>query len=597
MPDNYFEERIKTKLQRLAIPFREADWELFQKQLEPPIDQLARAKLVDFEDENPESDWDQFYERFVDNTFSKISDYSLTTQPTTAFDKYIPDELDLELADTLDIPLKNALNNYEVDYENEDWETFSAQFHGAFDASIQHHLRNYEAAYNPAHWHNMTEQLNQPFYKAVKTKIVNYQVPFRKIDWWRMALRMSHRQLIESRPLQKIPSYAYGMAAAIALFFMLNMATLLERQPVLTPIAVNEGTEKLINDKKSELSSIESIDPNQIVQFGLNGSSLAKDASIQIAESAENIITQQAEQISNNKFFSTLDSIPNSTNKISVSPTAPTTSLMLASEESASSKSRSNIDEERDSDLVSTVAGINPVSKNLSSGMLDIIRAIPEIGDEKIRKLKSPSGQLNPEIKIGLIGGFNTSVAELTNRGRPGYHSGIRVEMVFDELWSVVSGISYTQKQYQHGYVSFETTQRRQRLVKADFKTVEIPLLVRHTFPQSGKLALYTQAGIVAMITMEESYFVYNPNSVANIGIPTPNLRTLAPQEQLLNFHTYIGNVHAAMGLEYEISDNIHLQIEPFFQLGFQKMGAPAKKLYSAGLNFGAVYKLGKEGP
>ena len=596
MRDQYFDEQIKTKLQQLAVPYREADWEQFQKQLEPPIDYLARTKLVVLEEQASTPDWEQFYDKFTQETFSKISDYSLNTQPTTAFDTYIPDDFDLKLEKSLDTPVKDALEDYEASYEfEEDWEAFSAQFHGSFDASIQHQLRNYEAVYNPGHWQAMTEQLNQPFYISIKSKIANYQVPFKKTDWWRMTLRLSHRKLVESEALHRIPRLAYGMAAVIALLLMLNLLPRLHRSSVYQQpmIANNSVAEQELRINEPENSTIPIIDPSQISRANELQKMSSTNIIDQIANLGKNLASQEVSVSPNSSVISTFDS-PYVTEKIAVTPEAPETSLLPFSDELIPEK---QIDRKEELSGASySFAGINPIPTDLSSGFLNIGGTIPDIGDEQITKLNSPSGHLDPEIKIGILGGFNSSVAELSNEGKGGYHVGIRLQMAFDESWSVVSGISYAEKHYQHLYIDYETNQNPQRYVEADFKTVEIPLLVRHTFPKTGKANLYVQAGIIAMISMEEAYSIFNPSSVANIGTPEPSLRKLDPQNQLLNFHTYIGNAHAAMGLEYDLGDHIQLQLEPFFQLGFQKMGFPAKKLYSAGINIGAVYRLGKKG-
>ena len=134
-------------------------------------------------------------------------------------------------------------------------------------------------------------------------------------------------------------------------------------------------------------------------------------------------------------------------------------------------------------------------------------------------------------------------------------------------------------------------------MLDAEFKSLEVPVLVKYRFPKTGKVQLYAQAGLATMVTLEENYLRYNPLSFENADRISRSVDKTQhiPTNQKLTLNTYVGNIQAAAGLEYEVSDRLSLQLEPYFQWGLQPMGTEQKSLHSLGVGTALVYNFGNK--
>ncbi|RMG23744.1 MAG: PorT family protein [Bacteroidetes bacterium] len=577
MREHYFDELIRTKLQALKVPYEETDWLLLEARLPPPLDTLFRSKLAGMAVPYRPEDWlafsAQLQQAGLPDHSSPIPQASHAYDANLPLNEYPQEEL------LPDAQLQNALQKLEVPYEPREWDLFAARLHGDFDNSVRAQLENYQAAYQPADWELLAERLNQPFYAVVRSKIGWYQAPFRRADWWRMAARLQMQQGI-LRPQNRKRLFAYATAAVFVLLMVtaLSLSRLtrqhLSPQPTLATQqqAVEEAPTTAPPEATAQAATTPAL-PRQ--SQAAPAASLAEAAGAQLPEEVPSISGLHSPP--QHTLLSSPISVPNNSLQNQAGPAVPPE----LSQPSAGGYTTAALDGV-------PISPIDPAKAEygLLSRLLNL---------EEIQQVENPSSSfVNPDVHLGLYGGYSSSMAELTNHGELGYHLGLRVELAFGESWRVVSGIAYSQKRFEHQYRIFGSNSNYERLLDADFQAVEIPALVRYTFPSTDKLALYMQAGIITMITTRESYLIYDPTSVANAGAPQHvDLRKLAPKNQLRSFHTYVGNVHTALGLEYELSKRINLQLEPYFQLGLQAMGSEEKRLYAAGVNLATVYRFG----
>jgi hypothetical protein len=235
------------------------------------------------------------------------------------------------------------------------------------------------------------------------------------------------------------------------------------------------------------------------------------------------------------------------------------------------------------------------------------IRHLP-LRDADIGNPALASGAVSPargarrkplNLKLSLFGFLSATRAELSGaEAGPGYGTGLRAEFPFHPKWSVVAGLINTRKRFSYEF--FVILDRPYpHAIDGDIHAIEAPLAARYYFQKHKRLSFYGQFGVAPMVSLDETYAHYDPNTPANRGLVNTSPRMLQPEIEQRKLRSYPGQVFASVGLSLRASKRISFEVEPYFQQGLQRTrGSGAsqveKKLSTPGLGFAAVYHFQK---
>jgi len=594
MHDEAFDRLIQQRLQDHEVTLTEGDWEAMVSHLS-----------VD-----AESTVDQMLYNQLDDTISN-------SEVATAHTPY------------LDSVFKSKLESHAISGPNgQEWTELAARLYGNFDATIESAFEKYEVPYDPADWQAMLAYMDQPIYKGIREKLLHHTVTQDHADWKMLSQRLNQDVAV---PHEKVDHtwYPYAIAASLALLLMLWLP-LSEQQFIRS------------NRDKNHSSPITE---------NTNDNSIAEDKYIGETKSSQSALDSDSQQSGK------------PTDKLTLPPTNPST-------KSAQQLADATLDTEAFSSTIDTKAYADPVKLSLedidvelpidqpTSERADVpalsilpddeqslFEPVPELEsapvltasqsmDKQIFPVRNRDSQfdytllppaesvelldnrhrLDPEFWIGVYSGSASSMAELNDQGQFGAVGGVRVELRFNDLLTLVSGVHYAEKGYTHEFRTSQTRDnasgviRVSQALEAQFSMVEIPALVRLTVPSEETHSFYVQLGIVPFIMLSEDYDSYNPNLAQNASIDPSSLNSFGfdPKEDLesvnhkMSFRTYVGNVHAAIGWEYGFSQRLRLQVEPYFQMGLQGIGPSSgsaelmKNLYTGGIATSLIFNSSK---
>jgi len=244
------------------------------------------------------------------------------------------------------------------------------------------------------------------------------------------------------------------------------------------------------------------------------------------------------------------------------------------------------------------VADINRISGSYGSY---VSLADPQLRRHVTMETLVPPDDHPADIRIGLSAGLASTKAELSGRrARFGYQAGLRVEFSINSRWEVVSGLQYSQKYFTHeGYTPPEEGSLPYAL-DGSLQMLELPLMMRYRFTTEEAVSLYIQGGVVSALSLLESYDHYTPDLPSNALRVPFSPRQLEPAQRDWSLNSYPANIILAMGMEFQVSDRIFIQVEPFFLQSLQRTKGSGtldleKKLYTTGLNSSVTFDLKSE--
>lgn len=615
MPDNRLDEQIKKQLARYEAAFDPKDWDRMEVDLAiEDGDSAIRNKLADYAVPFNAGSWDE-----------------MAAQLDAPFDTYV----------------RKKLGRFSVPYNPADWARLSRLLDDSLESSIRARLEEHEAPFSPASdWPLMVEALASPFDDAIREKfdgfstdeaieqdwelivadmappfdqavyrkLATHEAQYHAMEWMRMEALLDAKD-DDDGVLWYFRWQNYAVAASFLLIAMLSVGgvnVLMDRiwnpQDIAEVITLppDEGAaEPRFQQEKSAIAQADQLTETTVeanTQAASENTSLSSTADD--AESTTNLVSTIPAVVPNDHLIQPID--PDiSMQPVIAPPTATLTSLeslIPHSAEDGQSSEHQSVAEESHQVAAKKAKGdiaLKAISHTGNPVMLGFFQSdLNGFLGGKVPNMATGVNIRHPEIRLGLYLATTHSVAELNDMSKPGFGAGLRAEVRFDEEWSIVSGLLFTHKQFSHKYYIFADDRTQwENILDADFHALEVPVLVKYRFPRSGKVQVYAQAGLATMVTLEEKYLRYNPLSFENADRISRSVDKSQhiPTNQTLTLNTYVGNIQAAAGIEYEVSDHLSLQLEPYFQWGLQPMGTEQKPLHSLGVGTALVYTFGNK--
>ncbi|MBL7768606.1 MAG: hypothetical protein JNK20_06520 [Flavipsychrobacter sp.] len=175
---------------------------------------------------------------------------------------------------------------------------------------------------------------------------------------------------------------------------------------------------------------------------------------------------------------------------------------------------------------------------------------------------------------------------------KPSYGAGFGLQL--NNRWAIQAGFTQTRKIYEapgDAYTPkagsyYDNPNFVIKEVEADCAILEIPLSVRYGFITKNKHQVFGMLSIQNALMQRESYDYY----YYRFGQPANGYYTY--RTKALELFSGIG---FSLGYEYRISDRLHIQAAPYFNLPTKGIGEGSVKLRSAGLFTGLRYSFWKK--
>ena len=570
MPEESQDQLIRRKLESVRIPFRESDWNLFWREYLLPaqsgtntFDALISESLSSLELSPSEQDW-ALFEAMLPADAPVISLHP--DRPAEPEPEQFSEPIE-EPWLAADLAIAARLAEAEVEFQPADWDLMAASLDGnPFDQAIRSQLHQYQVPYEQQDWMDMSARLDAPMYASVAEHLGTMEASFRHSDW-----RMFARQWLGYRPWYlQWRNYA-GAAAVILLLLSFALPGLIQR-PDSSESTANTETQPITAPDDTRLAENTPRETNGANQLPVNNSPLS---SPEETDASQNLVVTSG-----------IDRESGAVEEIALrSETAATT----ASPQHRPTPERA--DTKPSAIRVQKIAH-RPAEWNALG--------FPEKAPAWIHWL--PKGTQLNSFSVGLYASYGRTRAELSSRNTtPGYTTGARVELGLTEEVSLITGIQYEERGFSHRFFSYTPTQQPiENLVEADLELAEIPLLVRYYIPIAPAVRIYGQTGIVAMVSLEEEYQLYQKRSSFSPGpsIDGGNLRLADPAGgQRRSLETYAGNVYGGLGLDVRLSDVFHVQVEPYYLLSLQKTRGSGslgveKRMYYGGIGASLLYRI-----
>jgi hypothetical protein len=634
-----FDQLIKEKLTGLALTPQEGDWEAMQESLHQAVEKVIQSKLTELRFDPQGGDWghmtstinEEPFDAFIaaklgnahidelemdwDQFSTKLDEEPLDTAVRQSLEKadlpLHPQAWVLLMAameEAFDESIRQTLANYEVPFHPHDWPIMASNLDDSpFDGIVRDKLTQYQTSFQTGDWIHMLAVLEAPFDEHVREKLAAHDVPFLAADWKLFAAQLD-AALMPEETAAPVAWYAnwrnyFSAAAAVLLliFAMLGGKDTVRFRSHPDQLVILENNSPVILPQSNS--------PLQITDLVINPEDNLSDPSL-VAKEVEGALPDQ-----NASPALPADNInPPNVAIAALQPISESNSLaqkQISSQLDLENFATNLLQKDGKIPHESDPGSINALYEQID--LSDIKRVGPiafgnVLEDRNLFDLKAPASEYTPldwrpAIRLGLYAANARTWAELTgNDPLSGYSYGVRIEMKMTEQLRLVSGFNYSEKRFHYTYPALLNNRRFvENVLDGQLFLIEAPLMLRYDFAQHEKTGagFYLQAGALAQLSTQENYWHYDPNNPANLSLENSfQMRTLSPEKLERGYNTYIGNLQAAIGVEYPITERLSAQLEPYLILGLQptKGGTAGlnKRLSTVGIGFGLVYDLKK---
>lgn len=623
--DTAFDEQVRAKLHALHLTLDDAAWVEMAARLDTVFDAEVRARLAHLRAEGASLDWPVMVALLAGQSFDaallkrllslevpfdptdweklarQLDDDALVSCIRESLSEWSWPQTESNdwpgLAEQLDVRFDQAVRGKladlapEADTLDADWAALERDLTGGtFDQSLRHSLESLALPLVEADWHDLADRLDAPFDEKVRNKLAGTALMTNadaiEHGWQRLVAAMPEPApvvpLYQSQPWHQ--RWSRPLTAAALLLLILSAGA----------VAWWRGPE--LPRSAAQLAQQMATAPSDPIE---------RDTPSQASNRQNDRATTETSSLT--KSAPRTQSTTRLTQAGAVSPLRVRTLALakIPQVEKRTAAGRERVPAAKANAMPTPV----PETEAAPPAPINGLRrqtwslASPFMPDELSLATLVPPDSRPPEVRLGLVGSSTRTKAELSGPApAPGYLAGLRLEMIINDRWQVVSGLAYGKRQFDHIYYRIVDEQPYANALEANMELVELPLMIRYHFPTQGNLSLYAQAGIITLFTIRETYHHYDPNDPANKGTYTPVPFRLTPREKVWSLNTYPGNLQLAMGLEYELTNRVSLQLEPFFQQSLQRTKGSGsagleKKLYTTGLTFGTMFRLSEPKP
>jgi hypothetical protein len=162
-----------------------------------------------------------------------------------------------------------------------------------------------------------------------------------------------------------------------------------------------------------------------------------------------------------------------------------------------------------------------------------------------------------------------------------GSNFGVVGEFSLSEKFSLSTGVIRARKNYES--YQEEAYANSARHLVGNCTILDVPLNVTYYFPSERKLSGYVTAGASSYLMLREDY-IYTIKSSSGDRV--------YPYEAVRKNNEWFKVLNVALGLQYQLTQHWHIQLEPFIKAPLADLGERNVRLSSMGIFTGLRYKL-----
>jgi hypothetical protein len=524
--------------------------------------------------------------------------------------------------------IRTKLQSYEVPEGPSDWDALADRLDANFDAAIAEKLSTASVAYDPADWDAMEASMPHPFDMAIAAKLGGLTYSAFDANWNQMDARLDADFDAEMREsmgqLELQPAAGDWEAMASMLDASQPIAWYQRLAPVGDALLMVLLAALLWGPQPDASSSMLHADDSQLpLPLTITQSTQTETSG---SREVEAFITEEAELAISSEANASIPSVPSTPIASIASEEASQASVSqpVIYAQAQAKQEKPSLDADQQEEV--TITGLRsaealtkaeptcrftgPIEAhdiNSTSALAPPAAPLPLIGKENTFNI--------PSLRIGTTVSVISSAAEFNDKGLGGYLAGIRLELPISNKLSIISGLQVGEKHFdrmQFNELIDNSSANRQRTywvsrMQGNIQMLEIPLFIRYRFSTDKRVNLYFQGGFAPSITLNEEYLHYDPRSAENLSQTQAMsnidftkakdnpaleayLESLQPNADVHTLNTYVGFLQMAPGLDIKVANNFSLQLEPYIQLGLQRIGSERQSLHSLGGSFSIMY-------
>ena len=189
-------------------------------------------------------------------------------------------------------------------------------------------------------------------------------------------------------------------------------------------------------------------------------------------------------------------------------------------------------------------------------------------------------------LKVAVAPDFSS--VKYFDGGKPGINYGILVGYVFNNRWSVYSGVISSRKIYSSTRINESYTNSGGydypiKKLDGDCRILDIPLNVYYTFFPERSFSLKTGIGFSSYVMLKEDYVYYVDNPYGS-DVYDQNIRN--------KNNDFFKVLNVSVILQKKISNKLSIEFEPFLKAPLAGVGEGEVSLVSLGAFFNVMYNI-----
>lgn len=258
--------------------------------------------------------------------------------------------------------------------------------------------------------------------------------------------------------------------------------------------------------------------------------------------------------------------------------------VTFVSPDSEDNQQQSSVESDSESllSLIPSESDLQPVEQNAIEAELFQSDSIPEI---KVKKdstgiSKEPDdkqeGKKGHKLFIRFLASPDLSAIEF-GPAQLGSNVGIMGEFSFTERLSVSSGVIRSVKNYESNQQ--DAYSYNSQNLAGSCHIMDIPINVSYYFPLKKKFSVYLSGGVSSYLMLSEDY---------EYTVKTSTGEQVYPYQVENENNEWFKVLNLSAGVQYQLSQRWHVQVEPFLKAPVADLGEMNVKLSSYGI-FGAI--------
>jgi len=233
-------------------------------------------------------------------------------------------------------------------------------------------------------------------------------------------------------------------------------------------------------------------------------------------------------------------------------------------------------------DFNNKISAISTDSVSLQNSITEVKQDSTQVNSEEDKKKERPNSQRSIFLRALVSPDFSSIKNTSSSSSAPGSNYSLLVEYQLMDRWSISTGGIWSMKKYATDQEVTYGKYTADSMV-GTCRILDIPLNVNYRFRPQSRTSFYSGIGLSSYLMIEEDY-TYTVNSSSG----SKDYSYYIEKEN----NEWFKILNVSVGMQYQISPRIHLQVEPFLKAPLVGIGEWDVLLSSMGIFMGIKYKI-----